>query len=356
MMKKLRIASIVTVVALLLTSFSMAAWYDGALSWARNVPVIEETFDPNAKLTHGELIGAMYDCAVKWGMDVSAAKNTNILSYDDAIFLPEGTAESFQWACTADLIDDAATKLEYDRVLTREEMVDLVYGFARWMKLDMTVGENTNILSYNDAFSITQGKSAAFQWACGSGVIVGTPEHNLLPKAEALNSQMVTVLQRVERLAAPVNYNTGIFTWMTYTEQQDAAWDAYEAIDICQYGTSGASMQQTRAAVALLQLSKMDNAAETLHHYLREMNATQKDYFSFQWQMSLAKAKKLLADPAAAAGTLTASGVSDVDLTTFTLDAVEALDKTVTDQLKSNGVADVWKTQLTLEPFCWYEG
>jgi len=354
-MKKLRIASIVTVVALLLTSFSMAAWYDGALTWARNVSVIEETFDPNAKLTHGELIGAMYDCAVKWGMDVSAAKNTNILSYDDAISLPEGTAESFQWACTADLIDDAATNLEYDRILTREEMVDLVYGFARWMNLDMTAGENTNILSYNDFFSITEGKSAAFQWACGTGVIVGTPEHNLLPKAEALNSQMVTVLQRVERLAAPVNYNTGIFTWMTYTEQQGAAWDAFEAIDICQYGTSGASMQQTRAAVALLQLSKMDNAAETLYHYLREMNATQKDYFSFQWQMSLANAKALLADPAAAAGTLNDCGLTDVDLTSFTPAAVDTLDGAVKKQLRENGVTDVWKTLMDQEPFNWYQ-
>jgi hypothetical protein len=194
MMKKLRIASIVTVVALLLTSFSMAAWYDGALSWARNVPVIEETFDPNAKLTHGELIGAMYDCAVKWGMDVSAAKNTNILSYDDAIFLPEGTAESFQWACTADLIDDAATKLEYDRVLTREEMVDLVYGFARWMKLDMTVGENTNILSYEDAFSISEYAIPAFQWACGAGVVTGYADGTLQPEVSATRAHAAAML------------------------------------------------------------------------------------------------------------------------------------------------------------------
>jgi len=354
-MKKLRIASIVTVVSLLLTSFSMAAWYDGAVRWARNVPVIEETFDPNAKVIHGELIGAMYDCAVKWGMDVSAAKNTNILSYDDAIFLPEGTAESFQWACTADLIDDAATKLEYDRVLTREEMVALVYGFARWMKLDMTVGENTNILSYNDAFSISEGKSAAFQWACGTGVIVGTPEHNLLPKAEALNSQMVTVLQRVERLAAPVNYNTGISTWMCVPSQQSETWNAFVRIDSCQYGTAGSSLRQTAAAVSLLQLTKMEDASEVLYHYLREMNATQKDFFSFQWQMSLKKAGELLADPAAYAGALSDCGCGDVDLISFTAAAVAALDAAVKQQLQENGVTDVWKTLTNQEPFNWYK-
>jgi hypothetical protein len=219
-MKKLRAITVLTALALLLSTVGMAAWYDGALTWAKNVPVVEETFDPDAKLTHGTLIGAMYDAAVAWGKDVSAAKNTNILSYEDAIYLPEGTAESFQWACTADLIDDAATKLEYDRILTREEMVNLVYGFARWLGLDLSVGENTNILSYNDAIYITSGKAAAFQWACGAGVINGTDKHELLPTAQAVNAQMVTVLQRVERLAAPVNYNTGIFTWMVQTKQE----------------------------------------------------------------------------------------------------------------------------------------
>ena len=352
-MKKFRIAAILIALALLLSTVGMAAWYDGALDWARNVPVVEETFDPDAKLTHGALIGAMYDAAVAWDKDVSAAKNTNILSYEDAIFLPEGTAESFQWACTADLIDDAATKLEYDRILTREEMVNLVYGFARWLGLDLTVGENTNILSYNDAIYITSGKATAFQWACGAGVIVGTPNRELLPSAQSVNAQMVTVLQRVERLAAPVNYDTAMFTWMVQSQQADEARKALQHIDTCQYGTAGASLRQTYAAVSLLQLTKL-NGAEAVHLYLREMNATQKDYFSFQWQMSLKKAKSLLANPAAAAGALADCGAADVDLTSFDLAAVEALDTAVRQQLQTNGVTDVWKTLKDREPFAWY--
>lgn len=201
--EKIRVLSIVIAAAMMFSVVGGAAWYDEAVNWAKTEKIVEtvSAFDPEGKVTHGELIGALYVCAQAWGKDVSAWKDTNILSYEDAIFLPEGMAERFQWACTAGLIAPEATMLEYDRILTREDMIDLVYDFAGWLGLDRSVGESTNILSYNDAFYISNGKFACFQWACGAGILQGTPEHNLLPQHIAVSAEMVTVLQRLEKLA-----------------------------------------------------------------------------------------------------------------------------------------------------------
>lgn len=199
-MKKFRIFAMVLAVVMVLATVGFAAWYDGAVQWAQQEEIAPQEAAPNDALTHGKLIGALYAAAKAWDKDVSAWQDVNILSYDDAIFLPEGAAESFQWACSAKLIAPDARNLEYDRILSREEMVDLVYKFAGWMELDRSVGEDTNILSYDDAFDISEGKFEGFQWACGAGLIIGTAQHVLQPLDAATNAQLLTVLMRMEAL------------------------------------------------------------------------------------------------------------------------------------------------------------
>ena len=44
----------------------------------------------------------------------------------------------------------------------------------------MSVGEDTNILSYTDAFDVSEYAVAALQWACGAGIIHGTGDGSTL--------------------------------------------------------------------------------------------------------------------------------------------------------------------------------
>lgn len=332
-MKKVsRIIAMVLVISALFSITCFAAWYDKAFRWAVEKEIILEEAEPVQELRHGEMIGSLYAAAKEWGYDVSAWQNVNILSYEDAFFLPAGTAESFQWACSAGLIASDATKLDYNRILTREEMVDLLYKFAGWMKVDRSVGESTNILSYNDAFDISQGKFAAFQWACGEGIIVGTGNHNLHPLQNATGAQLATVLMRLYKIVSVVDYTTGISEWMYRSEATDEITQALQVIDVCQYGTAGAEQQQVNAAEKVLELSEKNGVGEKVYHYLYDMDATQKDYFSFQWQMSVKKAQNMLSDHNDAA-------------------KLEALNAEVLALLKSQGVEDVWQDNLDLEPF-----
>ncbi len=147
-----------------------------------------------------------------------------------------------------------------------------------------------------------------------------------------------------------VDYSTAITEWMYQPESDEEATLSLMAIDACEYGTAGASLKQTNAAVQLLKLTSMENAEEALAAYLEGMNAIQKDYFSFQWQMNKKAAEELLTMEDASA-LLEESGNGDIDLTVYTAEAISTLDDMVMTTLTDAGVEDVWKNHLELEPF-----
>ena len=89
--------------------------------------------------------------------------------------------------------------------------------------------------------------------------------------------------------------------------------------------------------LAMNESGKVEEAAKT---YLAGMNATQKDFFSFQWQQALRQANALLDGSDAG-----------FDLKAVSSDRVDALDKPVTELLRDAGVTDEWKNHTDLEPF-----
>ena len=60
----------------------------------------------------------------------------------------------------------------------------------------MSVGEDTNILSYTDAMEISEYAVPAMQWACGAGIIGGVTASTLLPERTATRAQVATMLMR----------------------------------------------------------------------------------------------------------------------------------------------------------------
>lgn len=135
-------------------------------------------------------------------------------------------------------------------------------------------------------------------------------------------------------------------------ESKDTVANLLVSIDTVAHGSAGGSLQQANAAVSLMKLAmnesgKVEEAAKT---YLAGMNATQKDFFSFQWQQALRQANALLdgsEDPAI----LDDAGDAGFDLKEVSSDRVDGLNKTVTKLLRDAGVTDEWKNHTDLEPF-----
>ena len=82
------------------------------------------------------------------------------------------------------------------QAVTRQQLVTLLYRYAVLMGYDVSVGEDTNILSYDDASSVSEYAIPAFQWACGAGVVNGTSNRTLSPLGTASRAQFAVMLQR----------------------------------------------------------------------------------------------------------------------------------------------------------------
>ena len=69
--------------------------------------------------------------------------------------------------------------------VTREQLAAILHRYAKYKGYDVSVGEDTSILSYNDAFTWGDWAVPALQWACGTGVLEDVPVGMLRPTEPA---------------------------------------------------------------------------------------------------------------------------------------------------------------------------
>jgi len=167
-------------------------WYYDSVAYAYEAGLMDGTgdgnFSPELPTTRGMIVtilhrmektpaavasdfsdverSAYYAAAVDW-----AAANAIVTGYDADSFGPN------------DLI-------------TREQLAAILFRYAKYKNMDVSVGENTNILSYDDAFDISAYAIPAIQWACGAGLISGVGNGRLDPKGTATRAQVATILER----------------------------------------------------------------------------------------------------------------------------------------------------------------
>ena len=96
-----------------------------------------------------------------------------------------------QWAVSSGISDGSGL----DQNLTREQLATMLYRYAQLKGYDVSVGNNTNILSYADASSVSSYAMEAMQWACGAGII-GGKDGLLAPAGSATRAEVATMLMR----------------------------------------------------------------------------------------------------------------------------------------------------------------
>ncbi|MGN0164515.1 MAG: S-layer homology domain-containing protein [Candidatus Ornithomonoglobus sp.] len=103
--------------------------------------------------------------------------------------------EAVRWAASAGIINgyDEDTFAPDDRI-TREQAAAILYRYAKTAGCDMSVGENTNILSYDDAFIISEYAIPALQWTAGFGVMSGRTDTTLNPLDNLTRAETAQVI------------------------------------------------------------------------------------------------------------------------------------------------------------------
>ena len=106
-------------------------------------------------------------------------------------------AEAVRWAASEGIVGGYGGGLfGSDDAVTREQLAVILYRYAVYKGYDVSIGEDTNILSYDDFADLSEYAIPAMQWACGAGIVNGTSESTLTPQGEATRAQVAAMLMR----------------------------------------------------------------------------------------------------------------------------------------------------------------
>ena len=170
------------------------AWYSDAVAYVYRNGLMSgtsgSTFSPDAAITRAQLV------TILWRMAGSPQVN-GLMDFDD-VSQDAYYAEAVRWAASEGIAGGYGNGLfGSDDPITREQMAAILYRFAQHMGYDVSIGEDTNILSYTDALDVSGYAVAALQWACGAGIIRGTGDGSTLtPQGGATRAQAAVILTR----------------------------------------------------------------------------------------------------------------------------------------------------------------
>lgn len=115
-----------------------------------------------------------------------------IMPFDD---VDGDITEAVRWAASERLISGVGGgKFEPETGITREQTAAVLYRYAQYKGYDVTGGENTNILSYNDAFDISEYAVGAVQWACAEGILTDK-DGNIEPAGKVSENEAYRMIE-----------------------------------------------------------------------------------------------------------------------------------------------------------------
>ena len=170
------------------------------------------SFDMKVKKSFDDVVkGAWYENSVDYVVDNGLMNGTDATHFEPdstttramlmtviARYAGEDTTGSnpwyqkgMEWAKANGVSDGTAPNAN----ITREQLVTMLYRYAKASSKDVSVGEDTNILSYADATTVSEYAIPAMQWACGAGIINGS-NGKLNPQNNATRAEVAAILMR----------------------------------------------------------------------------------------------------------------------------------------------------------------
>lgn len=182
------------------TDVDVNAWYHDGVHYAienglmKGTSTTEKLFSPNGTTTRAQIV------TILWRMENEPAVNYD-MSFED---VADGKwyTEAVRWAAANEIVFGYNGKFNPNDPITREQFAAILWRYAKYKGYDVSVGENTNILSYEDALTVSEYAVPAMQWVCGTGIIQGISSANggmlLDPQGNAIRSQAATIIMRFD--------------------------------------------------------------------------------------------------------------------------------------------------------------
>ena len=175
-----------------------AAWYHDGVHYCLENGLMRGVsggkFLPDGSTTRAQLV------TILWRLEGNPAP----VSTADFSDVADGVwyAEAVRWAAGSGVVKGYADgRFRPNDAVTREQMAAILYRYAQHKGYDVSAGKDTNILSFDDAFAVSEYAIPAMQWACGSGMVRGIAQEGgmlLAPRDTTTRAQTATLLMRFQ--------------------------------------------------------------------------------------------------------------------------------------------------------------
>ena len=151
--------------------------------------VSETVFAPDAATNRAMAV------TVLWRMEGCPVVNY-AMAFDD-VEAESWYTEAVRWAASTGIVNGYSDEqfAPFDGI-TREQLALIMWRYAKSENADVSIGESTNILSYEDVFSVSDYAIPAFQWTCGSGIMSGNTISTLAPAESVSRIYLASVLHK----------------------------------------------------------------------------------------------------------------------------------------------------------------
>ena len=145
-------------------------------------------FSPNTTTTRGMIVTILY----RLEGEPSVSDNCHFADVKSGSYYEK----AITWAAAKGIVSGYGNnQFGPDDPITREQMAVILFRYAQYKGLDVSAGEDTNILSYSDALDISEYAFPAMQWICGESILNGS-DGNLMPRGSATRAQVAAILHR----------------------------------------------------------------------------------------------------------------------------------------------------------------
>jgi len=176
------------------TDIADNAWYADAVRYVYEHGLMAgtsaTTFAPDVTTSRAMI------ATILWRMAGSPVVNY-AMNYTD-VAQGQWCSEAIRWATSEGIVGGYGNGLfGTNDPITREQLATMLWRYAQTEGYDVSVGENTNILSYTDVADLSEYAISAMQWAVGAGIINGTGDGSTLsPQGQATRAQAAVMLTR----------------------------------------------------------------------------------------------------------------------------------------------------------------
>lgn len=168
------------------------------------------TFEPNAPMNRAMLAQILYNMA---GSPKVGSADTKMDSAGTTKLDSDSSSQSAQtaapwyanaanWAMKNAIIADYGMEtFGPSEPVTREQLADILWRYAKYKGLESGTGTNPGVQQYADVFAITAELRDGLNWACSNGILQGKGDGSrLMPQAGATRAEVAVVLKRLMEL------------------------------------------------------------------------------------------------------------------------------------------------------------